>query len=133
MGGRWEHRPPIVRRERHDVGPGRARCVFGWEVGEARYVALTPKSAFGVGKGIGIVDGEVKPGRRIDVGAGALGIIGRWVLGLVAAWAADAHTRQARDTAKVLKLFFGDDPLSADALAEPALSAKNAHPLRRDS
>ena len=48
-------------------------------MGEARYVALTPKSAFGVGKGIGIVDDEVKPGRRIDVGAGALGIIGRWV------------------------------------------------------
>jgi len=56
-------------------------------------------------------------------------LAGGWVLGLVVLWAADAHTRQARDTAKVFKLFFGDDPLSAHALAEPPISTELADAL----
>jgi hypothetical protein len=53
-------------------------------------------------------------------------LLGRRVLGR----AADAYTWLAWNLLKAFKLFFGDDPLPTDALAETAVSTELANALR---
>ena len=56
-------------------------------------------------------------------------LLGRRVLGR----AADAYTWLAWNLLKAFKLFFGDDPLPTDALAETAVSTELANSLGSQS
>ena len=56
-------------------------------------------------------------------------LLGGRVLGV----ATDAYTWLAWDFLKAFKLFFGDNPLSTDALAESAVSTELANSLRSQS
>ena len=66
-------------------------------------------------------------------GGRSASLLGGRVLGVVTRRAADAYTWLARDTLKAFKLFFGDNPLSTDALAETAVSTELANSLGSQS